>query len=145
MSAPVDVFHCSSPVEAIHQSKLKPEKYPSFNPSVILQDSSEGLHITSLSSYFETMYAALVQLFAAAVMLWHLVIQPLYNYFRDLKGFRRYPAINWIAGISNIGFMYEAYKGSRSQRLAKMHKVHPVIRLGPNSLSYRGGQAIKVR
>ncbi|KAI0127272.1 cytochrome p450 monooxygenase [Xylariales sp. AK1849] len=74
----------------------------------------------------------------------YFILRPLVNYFRDPKGFRKYPSLNALAGISNLGYMYEAItKPLRSQHLYELHKKHPVIRIGPNSLSFAGGQAIK--
>ena len=91
------------------------------------------------------MYAIVIPTLAALAALAFFIVQPLYVYFRDKKGLRRYPAINLLAGITDLGFMYEAAKGFRSNKLYELHKKHPVIRLGPNSLSFAGGQAIKVR
>lgn len=39
--------------------------------------------------------------------------------------------------------MIEAHRGFRSRRLAELHKDHPVIRTGPNTLSYSDVRAIK--
>lgn len=36
-------------------------------------------------------------------------------------------------------------QGHRSEHLTKLHKQHPVIRIGPNALSFGGVYAIKVR
>lgn len=91
------------------------------------------------------MYTFIVPAVAAIAAAVFFVLHPLYVYFRDEKRLRKYPAMNWLAGISNIGFMYESATGFRSDRLYKLHKTHPVIRTGPNSLSFAGGQAIKVR
>lgn len=91
------------------------------------------------------MYATLVPAAFAAFLFTYFIVSPVFIYFLDRKGFRKYPAINPIAGITDLGFMWEAQKdGVRSQRLAEMHKKHPVIRIGPNSLSFVGVQQIKV-
>ncbi|EFX05103.1 cytochrome p450 monooxygenase [Grosmannia clavigera kw1407] len=89
------------------------------------------------------MYALLVPALAAIAATMVFVIHPLYVYFRDEKDLRKYPAMNWLAGISNLGFMYEAAVGFRSDKLYRLHQIHPVIRTGPNALSFAGGQAIK--
>ncbi|RFU26472.1 hypothetical protein B7463_g9863, partial [Scytalidium lignicola] len=39
--------------------------------------------------------------------------------------------------------MVESHYGFRSKKLQNLHKKHPVIRIGPNSLSYGDAQAIK--
>jgi cytochrome P450 len=48
-----------------------------------------------------------------------------------------------LSGISSIPFMILAHGGFRSSRLAELHKEHPVIRTGPNTLSYGDVRAIK--
>lgn len=48
-----------------------------------------------------------------------------------------------MSGISSIPFMILAHGGFRSRHLAELHKKHPVIRTGPNSLSYGDVRAIK--
>src|SRR6478735_8211835 len=48
-----------------------------------------------------------------------------------------------FSGMSNLPFMILAHGGARSTHLAKLHKTKPIIRTGPNSLSFAGGQAIK--
>ncbi|KAH1281198.1 hypothetical protein KXX13_007722 [Aspergillus fumigatus] len=49
-----------------------------------------------------------------------------------------------LSGISDIPFMLESMRGFRSATLLQLHygQGHPVIRLGPNALSFAGGQAI---
>lgn len=90
------------------------------------------------------MYAFIVPAGVAIITFFYFVLGPIFVYLQDHKGFRKYPAINALAGITDIGFMWEAHKGFRSQRLAELHQKHPVIRIGPNSLSFIGVQAIKV-
>lgn len=48
-----------------------------------------------------------------------------------------------FSGISSIPFMILAHSGARSTHLAKLHKQHPVLRTGPNCLSYSDPRAIK--
>lgn len=97
------------------------------------------------------MYSVLVPAGIVTFLFVYFIISPVFIYFLDRKGFRKYPTINPIAGITDLGYMYEYYKGfstknlSRSKRLNELHKVHPVIRIGPNALSFSGVQAIKVR
>lgn len=89
------------------------------------------------------MYFQLVFVFSFVSTFAYFIVKPLWDYLRDPKGLRKYPSINPIAGITNIGFMWEAYAGIRSKKLAEMHKTHPVVRIGPNSLSYGSLSAIK--
>ncbi|KAK4089983.1 benzoate 4-monooxygenase cytochrome P450 [Purpureocillium lilacinum] len=48
-----------------------------------------------------------------------------------------------FSGMSNLPFMILAHGGNRSTHLAKLHKKEPVLRTGPNSLSFGSVQAIK--
>lgn len=82
---------------------------------------------------------------AAISVLFCVVAVPVFKYFHDPKGLRRYPNLDLLAGITNLSFMIEAHKGFRSKRLLELHsKGIPVIRIGPNSLSYGEVRAIKV-
>lgn len=89
------------------------------------------------------MYALLILLASFLFLSWSLV-KLLFDYFRDAKGLRKYPNYNLLCGISNIGWCIEAWRGGiRSKSLKEMHKVHRVIRIGPNSLSYGDVRALK--
>ncbi|KAJ5532496.1 hypothetical protein N7494_009048 [Penicillium frequentans] len=68
---------------------------------------------------------------------------PYVEYLRDPKGLRKYPNLHPISGFSAIPFMLMALRGFRSRELAELHKKHPVIRTGPNMLSYGDVRAIK--
>ena len=73
-----------------------------------------------------------------------VILRWVYDYFRDIKGLRRYPNMSFLSGISNIPFMLLSQKGFRSRRLYELHsRGIPVIRVGPNSLSYGDNQVIK--
>jgi hypothetical protein len=74
----------------------------------------------------------------------YFVVWPVVEYFRDAKGLRKYPNLNILSGITDLSFSYEARKGFRSRALLKAHKKSPVVRIGPNSLSYSDISAIKV-
>lgn len=89
------------------------------------------------------MYPILVIASFSLFLFSYFIVRPLWNYFRDPKGLRKYPNMNPLCGITNLGFMWEAHKGFRSKKLYEMHKEHPVIRTGPNSLSYGSLAAIK--
>src|SRR5271156_6210909 len=68
---------------------------------------------------------------------------PVINYFRDPKGLRRYPNLSFWSGITDLVFVFEAHRGFRSRKLFEAHKKSPVVRIGPNSLSYGDIRAIK--
>lgn len=74
----------------------------------------------------------------------YFVVWPVLEYFRDAKGLRKYPNLNFLSGITDLGFIYEAHKGFRSRALLDAHQKSPVVRIGPNSLSYSSISAIKV-
>lgn len=80
--------------------------------------------------------------FGACLFL-YFVVYPVVVYFRDAKGLRRYPNMHPLSGISAIPFMVLAHGGARSTYLAKLHQKYPVIRTGPNTLSYGDLRAIK--
>lgn len=80
---------------------------------------------------------------AVVAVVLFFVVRPLLNYVIDRKGLRKYPGLNWVCGITNLGFIYEACRGGRTLKMHEMHKKHPVIRLGPNSLSFRDIRAVK--
>jgi hypothetical protein len=75
----------------------------------------------------------------------YFIVYPIVYYFLDPKGLRKYPNLNLISGITDLGFVWEANKPFRSNAVLEAHKKSPVIRIGPNSLSYSNIAAIKVR
>lgn len=48
-----------------------------------------------------------------------------------------------FSGMSNLPFMILAHGGARSSHLAKLHKEQPILRTGPNTLSFGSVRAIK--
>ena len=90
------------------------------------------------------MYGFRVLAGAIALFFIRFVLYPVLYYYVDPKKLRKYPNMSTLSGMTNIPFMIEATKGFRSYRLAELHKKHPVIRIGPNSLSYGSVDAIKV-
>jgi cytochrome P450 len=58
-------------------------------------------------------------------------------------GLRKFPNMTPLSGVSYITFMILAHGGFRSKHLAELHQKHPVIRTGPNTLSYGDVRAIK--
>ncbi|KAL4889797.1 benzoate 4-monooxygenase cytochrome P450 [Aspergillus ambiguus] len=84
-------------------------------------------------------YATLLGLFA----LVYFIIGPYVAYLRDPKGLRKYPNFHPLAGMSALPFMIMASRGFRSKELSEMHQKQPVLRTGPNTLSYGDARAIK--
>ena len=70
---------------------------------------------------------------------------PVATYYRDPKGLRKYPNLNALCALSDLGFIWEANKPFRSNPLLKTHMFLPVVQIGPNSLSFSDPSAIKVR
>ncbi|KAE8340462.1 hypothetical protein BDV24DRAFT_175348 [Aspergillus arachidicola] len=75
--------------------------------------------------------------------LLYFFVFPFIEYIRDPKGLRKYPNLHPISGMSVLPFMFMASRGARSQELSELHKKSPVIRTGPNTLSYGDIRAIK--
>lgn len=91
------------------------------------------------------MLGAAIAASAVILVVLYFIVLPVINYIRYPKNLRRYPNLDTLAGITNLPFMIEAHKGFRSKRLLEMHsKGIPVIRTGPNSLSYGEVSVIKV-
>ncbi|KAJ5652577.1 hypothetical protein N7507_010003 [Penicillium longicatenatum] len=76
-------------------------------------------------------------------VLGYFLVAPVIKYFYDAKGLRKYPNFYALSGMSDLPFIYEAHRGFRSRNLFEAHKKHPVLRIGPNSLSYSDPNAIK--
>ncbi|KAL1846530.1 hypothetical protein Plec18167_005356 [Paecilomyces lecythidis] len=85
------------------------------------------------------MYALAVTLF----FIFCFFVKPVVIYIYDPKGLRKYPNFSFFSGISDLPFLYESRRGFRSRRLFEAHKKHPVLRIGPNALSYSDPRAIK--
>lgn len=90
------------------------------------------------------MYGYVLGALTASSLFIYLILWPVFVYFKDPKGLRKYPSLNVLCGFTDLGFMWEAHKGFRSDALLKAHKKSPVVRIGPNSLSYSDITAIKV-
>jgi benzoate 4-monooxygenase len=82
-------------------------------------------------------------IFWAASLALVCLFQPLMAYIWDAKKLRRFPCQNPLSGITNFGYIVERYRGFRSKNLHKLHEESPIIRLGPNSLSFSSPDAIR--
>ncbi|KAE8149085.1 cytochrome protein [Aspergillus avenaceus] len=78
----------------------------------------------------------------AFLTVYYLII-PIINYIRDPKGLRKYPNLTIWSGFSDLPLIYESHYGRRSHTMLKAHEKHPVLRIGPNALSYSDPAAIK--
>lgn len=78
------------------------------------------------------------------VILTGTVIRWTIGYFRDPKALRRFPNFSAFAGITNLPYVALSYNSFRSKRIYTLHaQGSPVIRTGPNSLSFSDMRAIK--
>jgi len=58
-------------------------------------------------------------------------------------GLRKFPNMSLFSGMSYIPYMILAHGGFRSMKLVELHKKHPILRTGPNTLSFGNARAIK--
>ncbi|KAF2098573.1 cytochrome P450 [Rhizodiscina lignyota] len=77
------------------------------------------------------------------VFAFYFIIKPIVEYFYDAKRLRQYPNQNFLSGFTNLGYIYERLAAFRTANLNEAHKEHPIIRLGPNALSFGDVRAIK--
>lgn len=82
-------------------------------------------------------------LLATAAAAAHFFVLPLITYLRDPKGFRRYPNYSTLSGISDIPYCLLSAAGFRSRDLTRAHRDHPILRIGPNNLSFGDARAIR--
>jgi len=73
----------------------------------------------------------------------YFLVCPVVFYVFDPKGFRKYPNYYFFSGITDLGQCYLSACGFRSKALFEAHKNAPVIRIGPNSLSFGDIRAIR--
>lgn len=79
----------------------------------------------------------------AALLNFYFFVFPAVRYYYDSKGLRRYRNFAPFAGLSDLPYCYLSASGLRSASLHELHKEHPVLRIGPNALSFGRSSAIK--
>ncbi len=82
--------------------------------------------------------------FTAIVLF--ILVRPIFLYFYDAKGFRKYPCQNVLSGISPLAYGWEVGRAHRlfhTQRLHKQLAKNPVVRIGPNWLSFGRAGAVR--
>lgn len=80
---------------------------------------------------------------AAVVLLYSCWLFVVYLY--DAKRLRRFPALNPLAGLCFVPWMWASIRLRRFTTLHAAHKHSPIVRIGPNALSFndpRAAQAI---
>ncbi|THV85399.1 cytochrome protein [Aureobasidium pullulans] len=76
-------------------------------------------------------------------LLFSLLVSPLISYYRDRKGFRKFNNYSLFSAISDWPYCLLSARGHRSRDLTQLHKTSPIIRIGPNNLSFGRTDAIK--
>lgn len=89
------------------------------------------------------MFSTVVLSVAALYLVISWLVWPVLRYFRDPKGLRKYPNYSLLSGITDIPYCYLSARGFRSRDLTKLHEKAPILRIGPNNLSFGGINAIK--
>ncbi|KAE8153520.1 cytochrome P450 [Aspergillus avenaceus] len=84
--------------------------------------------------------AALVSLLLLTI---YFLILPLLTYIYDAKNLRKYPNFAPLSGITDLPYCALSAQGFRSKDLHSAHKHAPILRIGPNSLSFGRTAAIK--
>lgn len=86
-------------------------------------------------------------LFAVCVgaLFARLFVYPIVIYILDPKGLRKYPNYSWLSPLTDLRHCYLSSTGTRSESLAAEHerRGEPVLRIGPNALSFHHPSAIK--
>lgn len=79
----------------------------------------------------------------AAIVVFCLFLKPFASYLYDAKGLRKYPSQNPLSGLTSLSYVWERTERFRTRRLNDQHRKHPIIRTGPNALSFSDVRAIK--
>ncbi|POR32112.1 Cytochrome P450 oxidoreductase [Tolypocladium paradoxum] len=74
-----------------------------------------------------------------------LIIYPIFAYLLDRKGLRKYPNYSALSPFTDFRHCYLSAQGFRSKDLTMEHerRGEPILRIGPNSLSFNDTRAIK--
>lgn len=105
--------------------------------------NSARLHYCDTTTFIVAFFIMFSLTLLAVFLVFVFLLQPLTVYLIDAKRLRRFPNQNVLSGITNLGYMIERWGGFRSKSLHETHKNHPIVRIGPNSLSFSTANAIK--
>ncbi|PWY90379.1 benzoate 4-monooxygenase cytochrome P450 [Aspergillus sclerotioniger CBS 115572] len=78
-----------------------------------------------------------------ATLFTYFLVRPLVSYLYDAKSLRKYPNVNFLAGFTSLAYVWERRRSFRTRHLHLQHQHHPILRLGPNTLSFADTRAIK--
>ncbi|KAI0539462.1 cytochrome P450 [Xylaria digitata] len=87
---------------------------------------------------------AAVVIMACALVV-YLIVFPIIRYLIDSKGLRKYPNYSPFSLFTDFNYCYVSAQGFRSRDLYLAHKKtqQPILRIGPNSLSFCDFRAIR--
>ncbi|RYP48869.1 hypothetical protein DL769_011154 [Monosporascus sp. CRB-8-3] len=75
------------------------------------------------------------------------VLWPVIDYFRDVRGFRKYPLQNFLSGITSLAYNWEIGRPHKTLRTRRLYEAHqkkgPIIRVAPDWLSFGTAAAVK--
>ncbi|GAP91299.1 putative cytochrome P450 oxidoreductase [Rosellinia necatrix] len=82
---------------------------------------------------------------AVCVAVAYFVIFPVIQHLTDAKGLKKYPNYSWLSPFTDLNYCYLSAQGFRSRDLYLAHKRtrQPILRIGPNSLSFCDSRAVK--
>ncbi|KAF9875547.1 cytochrome P450 [Colletotrichum karsti] len=83
----------------------------------------------------------MINVIISALLL--VLLEPLLTYLLDTKNLRRFPPLSPLSGLTNIPLILLRYAGFRSKAIHASHTHSPVLRLGPNTLSFSSPAAIR--
>ncbi|CAH0051637.1 unnamed protein product [Clonostachys solani] len=86
-----------------------------------------------------------IVLIALAASIAYAILAPVVRYWIDPKGLRQYPNYALLSPFTDLRHVYLSSFGYRSRDLYLEHKRRnePILRIGPNALSFCDNQAIK--
>ncbi len=89
------------------------------------------------------MFAPLIFGGTALIAVAYLFILPVMNYFYDPKGLRKYNNFSPWSPFTDLRHVLLSSGGHRSRDIYEAHKKSPILRTGPNSLSFGDIRAVK--
>ncbi|OAA65353.1 cytochrome P450-like protein [Niveomyces insectorum RCEF 264] len=90
------------------------------------------IHLSHLVFWLFALLAT-AALYTGGLVLYRIFLHPL----------AKYPG-PWLAKVSDVYMLYHAWKGDRHLEFWRLHeKYGPVVRFGPNSLSFNSNKALK--
>lgn len=118
-----------------------------FLAELFPQSSIASLEFSLLAWTVSEMQFILFCLAAASIILSYILLR-LGTYLFDAKRLRKHPSVLPFAGLTNlvyIGFNERARAkgGTRTEALLAAHQDRPILKLGPNRLSFAKPEAIK--